>query len=174
MTASWPRLLPENSPILQVPKLGLVLTLPPLLPHNSQPFWSHAEILSSRCILLQTPQLTVTCHQDLGPVLLSIYCVLSVGSHTAHCTPWLSNTLAGTGAEPILASTWRCHSSLGLPTLRIAQLYSLRDLLPLFPPLFPPLGGPASWSCFIDPGDPPSIFPNTPPGALCLRQAGAN
>lgn len=92
MTASWPRLLPENSPILQVPKLGLVLTLPPLLPHNSHPFWSHTGILSSQCILLQTPQLTVTCHQDLGRILLSIHCVLSAGSHTAHCTPWLSNT----------------------------------------------------------------------------------
>lgn len=82
MTASWPGLLPENSPILQVPKLGLVLTL--LLPHNGQPFWSHIGFLSSQCILFQTPQLTVTCHQDLGPILLSIHRVLSAGSHTAH------------------------------------------------------------------------------------------
>lgn len=104
----------------------------------------------------------------------SIFPVISQADGSSHCMPWLSNTLAGTGAEPILASTWRCHSSLGLPTLRITQIYSLRDLLPLFPPLFPPLEGPASWSCFTGPVDPPSILPNTPPGALCPCQAGAN
>ena len=148
MTASWPGLLPKNSPILQVPKLGLVLTLP--LPHNGHPFWSHIGFLSSQCIFLQTPQLNVTCHQDLGPILLSIHCVFSAGSHTAHCMPWLSNTLAGTGAEPILASNWGCHSTLGLPTLRImhcflrtAQLHSLRDPLPLSTLLFLQLRGPA-------------------------------